>query len=180
MDFAMPASSPEAPRHPFYQSAKRFTRIGTIVGVIAFSIGLLIALMTWRDISGMESVEGKGVRFRKFRHLIERHPNRHRIHPPYALYTVNGLDYVTGCRVLVEYEGMANPSQRKIGDPIPVYYPPDNPIAGRVGAFADIWFAPMAVTGAGTAITLIALILGFGASKSPPELLPAEESRSDR
>lgn len=85
---------------------------------LLFGIGLLVS--NWVAIGSMELTDGKFVSRSDHREAIGRYSGK--LHAPYVLYTVDGVDYATGMRV--EYEGSARIDTKQ---PVQVYYSPDEP-----------------------------------------------------
>ena len=140
----MPEVSASVTDSSFDDTARLFSTGGTIVGSITVCVGVVLLVVNLNALQIMEQTEGVVVRYRENRELIARHPERSRLHAPYVLYSVDGKDYVTGCRVYAEGQTRAHP-----GDKLLVRYPQDEPAAGRVMLFWDFWFATILTLCAG-------------------------------
>lgn len=157
------SGSTHQPPEMFTISPARAASAGALFfGSGALLVGISLLISNLAAVESMELTDGRFVSWSDHREAIDRYPGK--LHAPYVLYTVDGVDYVTGMRV--NHEGAARIDTKQ---PVQVYYSPDEPEAGRAAIFLDFWFGTIVTNFAGIVMIVISRLLAIGSRRAVPE-----------
>ncbi len=130
---------------------QRVLNVVLFLGTAVLLLGAVTLVARYMELRSWSRAEGVVVKYRK----------GVRGHPPYVAYEVDGREFVVGSEV--HRSGLAATGLKR-GDKVRVYYPAENPAAGRLDLFLDLWFVPTVLTGNGAFLVVISQILSLGRS----------------
>ena len=121
-------------------------KVLSFIGWTVLLLGLILLGARYWELQSWSRTEGVVVKYRKGVHGK----------PPYVAYKVDGREFVIGSKV--RRRRLAK-TDLKRGDKVGVYYPPDDPGAGRLDLFLDLWLVPTILTANGAFLVVISQII---------------------